>query len=247
VTIRIGLLEADHVSDRYLAIAGDYRDMFEAMVAAVDPEAVLVPYDVQRGELPDSPGACDAWLCTGSSASVYDDEPWIADLAELVRSIRDDGSPFVGICFGHQLLAHALGGRTERAGSGWGAGALPLEVKEPAAWMEPPLREVTLLYSHQDQVAALPADGRVLAAARHCPVAMLSVGSDMLGIQAHPEFATPYLRALLEDRVDRIGEAGTAAALASLDRPTDERVVARWILAFLRARVWLRNEPAHRP
>ncbi len=83
----------------------------------------------------------------------------------------------------------------------------------------------------------LPADGRVLAMAPHCPVAMLSVGDDTIGIQAHPEFGAPYVRALLVDRVDRIGEATTELALRSLDGPTDEADVARWIVGMFQARV----------
>lgn len=232
--MRIGLLECDHVAERYRAIAGDYRDMFQAMVSASDPAAEVVLYDVLGGVLPSRANECDAWLCTGSSASVYDGDAWIDALAEFVRDVHAAGVPFVGICFGHQLIAHALGGRTERAAVGWGAGALPMDIVDEQDWMVPTLASATLLYSHQDQVTALPPGGRVLASAAHCPVAMLALGH-VIGIQAHPEFGAPYLRALLQDRVDRIGEAGTAAALASLDQPTDETTVAGWILAFLRA------------
>jgi GMP synthase-like glutamine amidotransferase len=234
--VRIGVLECDHVSERYLAIAGDYADMFTAMVTEADPDADIVLYDAQRGVLPSRPDECDGWLCTGSSASVFAGEHWIEALAAFVRDVHAARVPFVGICFGHQLIAHALGGRTERAVVGWGAGALPMQVAVRGPWMQPPLPSATLLYSHQDQVTELPPGGRVLGSAPHCPVAMLAVDDDMIGIQAHPEFGTPYLRALLEDRVDRIGEADTVVALASLDQPTDERAVARWIVEFLRAR-----------
>ena len=86
----------------------------------------------------------------------------------------------------------------------------------------------------------MPPGGRVLASAPHCPVAMLAVDDDVIGIQAHPEFGTAYVRALLDDRVDRIGEAGTARAIASLAQPTDEATVARWLLAFVRARIAVR-------
>jgi GMP synthase-like glutamine amidotransferase len=241
--MRIGLLECDHVAERYLPIAGDYSDMFTTMVAAVDPTAEVVQYDVRNGVLPGGPGDCDAWLCTGSSASVYDEEPWIEAAAGFVRDVQDAGVPFVGVCFGHQLLAHALGGRTERAATGWGVGALAMDVIDGATWMRPQLPTATLLYSHQDQVTALPPGSRVLAAAPHCPVAMLAVGDDMIGMQAHPEFGVPYVRALLEDRVDRIGEAGATAALDTLDRATDEAAVARWLLAFMRSRVPQGEEP----
>jgi len=234
--MRIGILEADHVGERYLPIAGDYWDMFSTMVADADPEAILVRYDVRNGELPDHPAKCDAWLCTGSSASVFDDEPWIHDLTGFVRDAHDAHVPFVGVCFGHQLLAHALGGRTERAGR-WGVGALSMELVDPVPdWIDPMVPSPTLLYSHQDQVTVLPSDGHVLARAAHCPIAMLAVGDHMLGLQAHPEFGAAYVRALLEDRVDRIGGAETAVALATLERATDERPAAAWIIAFLCSR-----------
>jgi len=234
--MRIGILEADHVAARYLPIAGDYWDMFATMVAEADPDATVVRCDVRNGEVPARPDDCEAWLCTGSSASVFDDEPWIHDLAGFVRDAHDAQVPFVGICFGHQLLAHALGGRTQRA-EGWGVGALSMELLGPTpSWVDPVIPSPTLLYSHQDQVTLLPPDGQVLARAAHCPIAMLTVGETMLGLQAHPEFGTAYVRALLEDRVDRIGDGATAAALATLARPTDERPVAAWITSFLRSR-----------
>jgi GMP synthase-like glutamine amidotransferase len=237
MNLRVGILVCDHVAGRYHPIAGGYDDMFTAMLSHADPDAEVVLYDVRGGVLPKRPDECDAWLCTGSSASVYDDAPWISDLAGLVREVQTAKVPFVGICFGHQLLAHALGGRTERAATGWGVGALAMEVTQPAPWMTPALPVATLLYSHQDQVTELPPGGTVLATAAHCPVAMLSVGDDIIGIQAHPEFGADYIRALLEDRVDRIGEAQTAAALASLESPTDEEAVAAWIAAFIRSRI----------
>lgn len=234
---RVGVLVCDEVAPQYLSIAGDYGDMFTEMMSVADPDADVARYDARHGVLPEHPDECDAWLCTGSSASVYDDEPWIADLSAFVRTVHAVRVPFVGICFGHQLIAHALGGRTERAATGWGVGALTMDVNQAAPWMTPALPSVTLLYSHQDQVTELPPDGEILASAPHCPVAMLAVGDAVIGIQAHPEFGVAYVRALLEDRVDRIGEAHTAVALASLDEPTDERAVATWIAAFIRARV----------
>lgn len=222
MTRRIGLLECDHVDDRFRPIAGDYADMFGALL----PDLDLVPYDACNGALPSSADECDGWLATGSRRSVYDDEPWIAALSSFVRDVRAAGAPFVGICFGHQLLAHALGGRTAPAPNGWGVGAHVMDVREPAA-------TATLLYMHGDQVADLPGDGVVLGTTDHCPVAMLRVGSSMLGMQAHPEFGTAYLEALLDARAGRIGEEATAAARASLSAPLDADVAADWITEFL--------------
>lgn len=234
--MRIGLLVCDHVATRYLAIDGDYTDMFTAMVAGTGAPAEVVHYDAVAGVLPERPDECDGWLCTGSSASVYDGDAWIEALAGFVREVHATKVPFAGVCFGHQLVAHALGGRTERAMGGWGAGALPMEVTAEEPWMTPTRSSATLLYSHQDQVTVLPPGGRVLASAAHCPIAMLAVDDHVVGVQAHPEFSAAYLRALLEDRVDRIGEAGTVAALRSLEHPTDEQAVAAWLVTFLRDR-----------
>jgi GMP synthase-like glutamine amidotransferase len=227
---RLGVLECAHVAERHLAVAGgDYTAMFGGLLAAHVPGLELVPYDVVGGELPAAPGACDAWLCTGSPDSVYDDRPWIRSAAGFVRRVHASGVPFVGVCFGHQLVAHALGGRVARAASGWGAGVHRLAIARREPWMDPPARSLALHFMHQDQVVALPPGGVVVARAEHCPVAALRVGPSMVGIQAHPEFTPAYTRALLDERVARIGDAAVAAARAGLARPTDEATVARWL------------------
>ena len=229
----VGLLECGHVADRHRAVAGDYVDMFGALFAAHLPGVELAPFDVAGGDLPSGPGECDGWVCTGSRHSVYDDLGWIAPLSGFVREVRDAGVPFVGICFGHQLLAHALGGRVARAPSGWGAGVGDVVVERPRPWMRPPAATVALQFMHQDQVEVLPPGGVALGRAAHCPVALLQVGPAMVGIQAHPEFPAAYVDAVLADRVDLIGADEVAAARAGLGRPTDEATVAHWIGAVL--------------
>jgi GMP synthase-like glutamine amidotransferase len=213
---RIGLLECDHVDERYASIGGDYFDMFERLLPKVD----LVRYDVVNGELPLAPEECDGWVATGSRHSVYDDLDWIRETGAFVEQLHVAKAPFVGICFGHQLLAHFTGGRTEKA-SAWGVGAHELSSGE------------RLLSMHQDQVVALPPDGVVVASADHCPNGVIQVGPSMLGIQAHPEFPGEYVEALLVAREERIGHELVEVALASLDAPRDEDVAAGWMMRFL--------------
>ena len=215
---RIGILECDHVDDRYASIGGDYFDMFAALLPSLD----LVRYDVANGIIPSTPSECDGWLATGSRHSVYEDLDWITATGAFVEKVHADGVPFVGICFGHQLLAHFTGGRTEKA-AGWGVGAHDLTTGGPAR----------LLYMHQDQVVALPQDGARIASTDHCANAVIRVGDAMLGIQAHPEFPGAYVEALLHAREERIGHDVVEAALASLDARRDEDVAARWILDVL--------------
>ncbi len=115
--LRIGVLECDHVEERYRGIAGDYFDMFSSLL---DRHGVdLVRYDACDGVLPATPDECDGWIATGSRRSAYDDLAWIHALAAFVRDVHRGATPYVGICFGHQLLAQALDGRVERAPAGW--------------------------------------------------------------------------------------------------------------------------------
>jgi GMP synthase-like glutamine amidotransferase len=231
----VGVLLCDHVSERNRSIAGDYGDMFAALFAAHAPALEVVPVAVVDGELPGAVDDCDAWLCTGSRHSVYDPEQahWIDPLADFLRRVRRSGAPFAGICFGHQLLAHALGGTVARATTGWGAGVRDIVVERPRPWMAPPVSRLALQFMHQDQVVALPPGGVVLGRAAHCPVAMLQAGPAMIGVQAHPEFVPAYVEVLLAAREDVIGPAEVAVARASLACPTDEAVVTGWLARVL--------------
>lgn len=214
---RVGLLECDHVDDRYRHIGGDYFDMFERLLPTCD----LVRYDVVNDEAPEKPDECDGWVLTGSRHSVYEDIGWIRRTGAFVADVQRAEVPLVGVCFGHQLLAHFTGGRTEAAPTGWGVGAHDLDTGQ------------RLLYLHRDQVTLVPRDGHVVASTDHCPNAVITVGRTSLGIQAHPEFPADYLAALLDAREERIGRDVVEQALASLDAPRDEAVAASWMLRTL--------------
>lgn len=230
--MRVGLLECDHVDEPLRALAGDYRDMFTRLLCR-DAGVELVPYDVVAGALPARADECDAWLCSGSRRSAYDDVEWVRRLAAFVVDVRTAVIPYVGVCFGHQMLAHALGGTVERAGSGWGVGVHRVEITAAELWMEPARAGCSLHFMHQDQVTALPHGAVVVGATDHCPVAAFRVGETMLGIQAHPEFVPAYADALLARRFDVIGAERVEAARRSLAQPTDEETVAGWLIRFL--------------
>ncbi|MEZ4959027.1 MAG: hypothetical protein R2830_04355 [Saprospiraceae bacterium] len=227
--MKIGLLECDHVLPKFRPIAGDYSDMFRALFPALE----LVNYDVCNGHFPASPHECDGYLVTGSKHSVYDEVDWILELKAFVKAIYESGRTYVGVCFGHQMLGEALGGKVEKAKTGWHVGVHSFDVTAKEDWMKPPLEQFNLLMSCQDQVVKLPENSVVLAKTPTCPVAMFRVGENMLGIQAHPEFPKPYARALLESRRERIGAELVEAALKRFDLPLTDRVVAQWIVRFL--------------
>lgn len=234
--MNIGLLQCDYVAERFRHIAGDYPAMFRALFVAV-PNFNLVPYDVCQGEWPASLDDCDAYLCTGSRWSVYEDVAWIHDLKTFVRRSYETRKPFIGICFGHQMMAEALGGKVEKSSYGWGIGIQPLEIIKPEAWMQPPQATLKLHYMHQDQVTRLPENSVVLGRSEHCPVAAFRLGDTMLGVQAHPEFTNEYSAALLAARSERIGAERVEQARASLIHRTDEAVFVQWVSEFLKERI----------
>lgn len=227
--MKIGLLECDDVVGRFPEVKGGYREMFAALL----PGFTFRYYEAHRGQLPSGPRECDAWLCTGSKYSVYDGTPWIAALAAFIRSMGE--RKFVGICFGHQMLAHAMGGEVAKAKQGWGVGVLPLEILKTESWMEPPMRQVRIQHMHQDQVQRLPEKSILLGRSPHCDVGMFRIGETMLGIEGHPEFSLEYGGALIRARRTQIGEQGAQRALDSLKGKTDSPVVGRWIERFLKA------------
>jgi GMP synthase-like glutamine amidotransferase len=223
----IGLLQCDHVLPEFARISGDYDDMFRRWLPA-DWRV----YDVTRGERPDDVFECDAYVSTGSRASVYDREPWLQDFASLVRTLHEAQRPLLGVCFGHQMIAHALGGLVTKCVRGWSIGVHTFEVAVREPWMEPPVDRIGVLMSCQDQVERLPPGATVLAGNEHCPVGMFRVGS-LLGLQGHPEFSVPYAQALAEYRRDKIGDERMNAARSTLGHPTHSELIRSWAEKFL--------------
>ncbi|MFM7069434.1 MAG: glutamine amidotransferase-related protein [Actinomycetes bacterium] len=226
----IGLLLCDHLDPDIAAIAGDYPTLFPERFSPVGLR--LRVYETTAGEFPGSTDECDGFITSGSRFSAYDDLPWIGDLMAFQRQLVEDGVRQVGICFGHQVLAQALGGRVEKA-AGWGVGVQSFEVTAAAPWMQPPAPAFRILMSHQDQVVELPSAAEVIASADYCPVGAYRVDDLVFCVQGHPEFVPPLSRGLLERRRDRIGADVCDAALDSLATPLDHELIAQWMARFL--------------
>lgn len=189
-------------------------------------------YDVEHGALPGRPEDHAAYLVTGSPAGVYDDRPWIDGLRGFLQQAKGK-TTLVGICFGHQIMAEAFGGRVEKSDEGWGIGLHRYEVIESAPWMDD-ANAISIPVSHQDQVVALPPHSRILAASAFTPFGMIGYDDQpAMSMQCHPEFDPDYAKALIEIRRERLPNPD--AAIASLDLPNDRERVAGWIRAFLRA------------
>lgn len=232
--MKIGILKSDDVYPVLAQEYGEYPDMFINLLSKVDPNLHFVIYAVQHGEYPAHIDDVDAYLITGSKASVYDDAGWIHQLIDFVRKLHEAQKKLVGICFGHQLVAHALGGRTAKSEKGWGIGRHSYQLTEQAAEFAPPGEEFSILASHQDQVVE-PAEGaEILASSDFCPVAMTRVGDHILTFQGHPEFNPDYAHGLMDVRRDLYNDTLYNQAVDSLTLPLDQLQVAQWIVEFLR-------------
>lgn len=204
---------------------GDYPAMFRELLGMAAPS-----YDVAAGELPARVEDHGAYLITGSPAGVYEDLPWIEPLLTFLK-LAKGRSKLVGICFGHQAMAQALGGHVEKSAKGWGVGLQTYPIVRHEPWMDT-VSLVSVPASHQDQVVLQPPGSELIASSTFTPYAALSwADGSAISFQFHPEFSPDYARALIEQRYDRTPDP--EAAIASLDAPNDNARVGEWIRRFL--------------
>ena len=194
----IGILETGRPPEELAPEHGNYPMMVQDWLDL--PEAEFISFAALDGQLPDSPRAADLWVITGSRFGVYDGDPWIAALEGFVRDCRDAGVPMVGICFGHQVIAQALGGKVGKSGKGWGLGVHDYTVQDwPEALGAAP-EKISIQAYHQDQIFTPPENAETIASSEFCDYAALWYPGFALTVQGHPEFGKPYTKALLESR-----------------------------------------------
>lgn len=228
--MRIGILEAGTPPAHLAARHGSYAAMTRALLGS---EHQVREYRAFEGVLPARVDDADAYIVTGSPAGVGDAQPWIAPLTDFLRHARGQAK-LVGICFGHQVMAHAFGGVVHKAPQGWGLGIHRYEVADEAADF-PSRGTIEVIVSHQDQVAAPPSDAMVVAGSHFTPNGVLAyTDGSAISCQCHPEFTPAFARDLIPalDAPD-LEPGARRAALASLDGGAGDAAVARWIRAFL--------------
>jgi GMP synthase-like glutamine amidotransferase len=227
----IGILETGKPPRSLTARFGSYPAMFEALIG---PGRAYRTFDLTVGELPSSDGPlCEGYVVTGSEAGVYDDRPWIGPLGDFLRAVKGR-TKLVGICFGHQMMAEAFGGKAIKSPKGLGIGLheYALGAREP--WMDS-AAPIAAAVSHQDQVVALPPGARVVGGSDFTTMGVIAYDDQpAISMQCHPEFSPAYAQALLETRwaETQLGERAKAA-IAELERPNDHARLGAWIRRFL--------------
>lgn len=220
----IGILETGKAPDALVAEAGNYPDMFQGLLAGEGFK--FRTYCVVDMQFPESVEACDGWILTGSRHGAYEDHPFIPPLEAFIREAYDKAIPMVGICFGHQIIAQALGGRVEKFKGGWNVGAQDYDFEGET---------IRLNAWHQDQVVELPEGATRLATSPTCENAALIYGNRALTVQAHPEFSKPFINGLMDKRGKGVvPDALMEAAKSRLDLNLDDQKMAKRIAQFFR-------------
>lgn len=234
-TMRIGILQTGDAPVELKHQFGEYSDMFVALLSVHKHDFSFKVYPVLHNEFPADANECDGWLITGSRYSAYEGQPWIHELKEFVRQIAATDKPLVGICFGHQIIAEALGGRVEKSDKGWGLGLDTYTLSDDAPESVP--QALTLNVFHQDQIVKLPPNTRIFASSDFCQYAGMLIGDKIMTIQAHPEFLNEFNCQLLQARKNNVVPENLAnEAIIRLQKhnaKADSNLFAKWIRDFL--------------
>lgn len=218
----VGLLLCDEISMHAAQRFGDYSNLYADMLR--DDKLNFKSWRVFDNCFPRSAHECDAWLISGSRSSAYDDDQWIETLREFLRSAYQAHVPIVGICFGHQVLAHALGGVVEKHNGSFVAGIRDYNFDGED-------KPLSLIASHGDQVIQPPPSAATIASAPYCAHAALRYGQRAISFQPHPEFLPALMKTFIENGL--VPPEDASDSLESLKRPVSSAHVALMIKNFL--------------
>ncbi|RED12711.1 type 1 glutamine amidotransferase [Pontivivens insulae] len=236
--MHIGILETGEVTQDLQDLGhGAYPPLFEALIGQSAEGFTFETISVVGGAFPTSPTQCEGWIVTGSRHGVYDGLPWIEPLMQFLRDCMAARAPLAGICFGHQIIAEAMGGKVVKSDRGWGVGVHAYEVKAQPSWMTGLGQMFAGRAVHQDQVIERPENATVLASSAFCEYAALVYGDveapAAITVQPHPEFSAEFVADIVRTRMpDVIPEDRGQAALATLSQPVHNAEWGTWLARF---------------
>ena len=222
----IGILACGHfpVADGFPERS--YSDLYAGLLAGRG--LTFRTWSVVDMEFPESVHDAEGWLITGSKYGAYDDEPFIAPLEAFIRKAYAEDVPLVGICFGHQIIAQALGGKVEKFARGWSMGRKEYDLEG---------EKVALNAWHQDQVTELPPEATPVGSSEFCRYAALAYKGRAFSVQPHPEFDDEAVRLLLDVRRAAVTPELAEGVKAGIGQPVSNAAVADRIAAFFKESV----------
>ena len=200
--MKIGILLVGRASEDLVDKYGTYAEMLINLINSDEKLFEFKTFNILDGIFPLNHNDCDGWIVTGSPHGVYEEHSWIPIVSQLIKDIYDNKLPIFGVCFGHQLIAQALGGNVEKSTKGWGLGLHTYQINNKTNYMGNLSSEVTLNICHQDQVLSPPNGATVYAKSDFCENAGFYIKDKVLTMQAHPEFLVDFIKALPTARRD---------------------------------------------
>ncbi len=237
--MRVSILETGKLPENLEKKFGDYPKMFSDLFNELEVSFCLKNYDLKNDIFPKKLDNTDLWLITGSSHGVYEKIEWISKLKILINKIYMQKTPMMGICFGHQIIAEAFGGRVEKSAKGWGVGVHKYQRKLNPEWTNEMGDFFSGYTSHQDQVVFKPKNAFSIYGSNFCPHSILCYDDiekpRLISIQSHPEFKKDCLEMIINGRLGktinkRVGNEG----LKSLNNKIDNKTVFKTLLNALK-------------
>ena len=232
--MKIGILNSDTVQIDGAAEFGQYPEMFSKVFWTLDPNIQFKTYEVQYNDYPQDLNECDAYLITGSKASCYDNVQWIHALKEFIKALHKNKKKLIGVCFGHQIIAEALGGSVRKSPNGWHAGVDSISLNNDALEYGDQGKKYNLVFSHQDEVKRLPRNATLIAESASCPIGMFLIENHIFCTQGHIELDKKFARMIYDFRKKQIGDSKHQHACETLEMQTDEHEVAKSLLEFIK-------------
>jgi len=229
--MNVAILNCDQIKPEFEQAYGQYPKMFKSLFHKIDQEITFSEFDVMHGKYPQDLDNIDLFIITGSRADAYADIPWINDLKAFINKLNALKKNLFGVCFGHQIIAEALGGKVAKADSGWHVGVDQLVLLDSSLMDQTTL---DLIFSHQDQVIKMPPSAKLIGTCgSNCPNAAFTIGNHIVALQGHIEFSKSFAKDLLDMRKDILGEEKYSRAMSSLVKETDEVKLTQAVVNFL--------------
>lgn len=200
------IVQTGEAPEPILGRLGGFSQWFRGAMR-VQPEQVRT-VRVDAGEKLPAPKDIAGAVITGSGAMVTDREAWSENTAAWLRGAMDAELPLFGVCYGHQLLSHALGGTVGWLPSGREIGTQPIRRSGHDDLLDGMPVSFPAHTTHRQSVLEAPRGARVLARSEADPHQILRYGENAISTQFHPEFSTRFMRAYLRTREPALMEEG---------------------------------------
>lgn len=232
--MKVNLLICDIFEDLMPFEDTGYVKMIQHLFTDVHPVALTFEvFEAFAGDLPKTIDKKAIYVISASRANPCSEIPWLVNLKQFIKELHHNKAKIIGISFGHQLIAHTLGGRVENAIVGLALGIREVQLCHTEAINYFSGRKLNLFHYHQQQVVALPPTSELFAYSKFCPIEGFTIGKHIITIQGHPEYSEKYIRFLLKNQLHEVPEILRIKSVESLKQNNNGAEIASYMLQFL--------------